>query len=103
MVYKKISSLEQLEKQLKNKLTVVKFYSTTCHPCQIFEPQYIKLSKSYPSIDFLDIDITSNMVKNVNIPIEGVPSTFILKNNKVLRSIVGGDIQELKNKIDLYI
>lgn len=100
MVYKKINNINSLEKHLKNRLSVVKFYSKTCYPCQVFGPKYTTLSKQYPTINFLDVDVESDIMKDVKVQISGVPSTFIITNNKILGQVIGGDDNELKSKLD---
>ena len=100
MVYKKINNIKSLEKHLQNRLSVVKFHSKTCHPCQVFGPKYVKLSTRYPGLYFLDIDVDSDIMKDVKVQINGVPSTFIISKNKILDQIVGGDDLELKTKLD---
>ena len=100
MVYKKINNIKSLENHLNKGQSVVKFYSKTCYPCQIFGPKYITLSHRYPTINFLDIDVESDVMKDVKVQISGVPSTFIIKNNKILDRVVGGDDNELMTKLD---
>ena len=101
MVYKQINDIKSLRRGLeKSKLVVVKIYSNTCHPCQVYGPKYKNLAKKYPLIDFFDVEVGSNITKYLEKSIEGVPSTFIITNNKILTSIVGGDIVELDSKLE---
>ena len=101
MVYKQINDIKSLRRVLeKSKIVVVKIYSNTCYPCQVYGPKYKSLSKKYPLIDFFDVEVGSNITKYLEKSIEGVPSTFIITKNKILTSIVGGDIEELDSKLE---
>ena len=98
-MYKEIQDGTALYNELRNNsLNVVKVYSNTCAPCKSLAPQYYELSQKYNNINFLDINMRTNLVR-----VNAVPTTIIIKDGVIVEKILGGDIQGIESKLRKYL
>ena len=77
-----------------NILNVIKIYSNSCAPCKTYAPEYQNLSQKYNNINFLDLNMRSNLVK-----VNAVPTTLIIKDGIIVEKIMGSDIMEVESKL----
>lgn len=107
MVYKHINTGDELYHYLnQTPLSIVKVYSNNCAPCKSYAPQYEQMSQRYQYINFLDMNMRSNLVK-----VSAVPTTLIIKNNYleggdgcfIVDKILGGDVTELETKLRSFL
>jgi thiol-disulfide isomerase/thioredoxin len=99
MVYKEIQDGGSLYNELRNNsLNVLKVYSNTCAPCKSLAPQYHELSQKYNSVNFLDVNMRTNLIR-----VNAVPTTIIIENGIIVEKILGGDIQEIESKLRKYL
>ena len=99
MVYKHIENNEHLYHELKNNpINVVKVYSNTCAPCKTMAPQYQELAQRYQFVNFLDVNMRSNLVR-----VTAVPTTLIIKEGVIVEKILGGDIGEIEGKLRSFM
>lgn len=84
---------------------VIKFYSETCKPCQVFKPRYNKLKQQYGNtIDFVEVDINkdkqSPYLKQYSLV--GVPTVVFIEENGTDTRIEGlVPYEELEQKLNL--
>lgn len=113
----------ELEKISPNEFLVINFMSTTCEPCKKEIPELLQIAKSNPRIKLIfvfigdrDEDVLS-FIKKFNMQqayqilydrleisfqrlnFQGIPTTFIIKNDKTIYKILNGYNQ--KNILEL--
>lgn len=99
MVYKHIDNGQSLYDELNNNpVNVVKVYSNSCAPCKTYAPQYQQLAERYPFVNFLDINMRSNLVR-----VTAVPTTLIIKEGTIVDKILGADVNELEGKLRSFL
>lgn len=109
MVYKLITEGNHLKHELSNSpISIIKIYSDSCAPCKPYGEVYKELAQQYPHIPFLDVNMTSNIIR-----VSAVPTTLIIKNfyiiNKnndgvwIVEKLLGGDINELHENLELQL
>lgn len=92
--------IESLWKQCKESIFVIDAYAEWCGPCKAVKPKYIQLSELYPNIKFLSIDIEKVPRIAKEFEIASMPTFLIFKGFKMVKRIVGADIQAVKNSIE---
>ncbi|WP_417910109.1 thioredoxin family protein [Candidatus Electronema sp. PJ] len=70
-------------------IKVFKFYADWCGPCQAMKPEYEKVKKLYPHVEFYEVDFDKNRDKAVQFGIESVPFVIRLKNRKEVKKNLG--------------
>jgi thioredoxin 1 len=69
---------------------IIKFGATWCGPCKVMDPIFDELEKLYKDyFQFVRIDIDKNKEAAVASRITAVPTIIIVKNDKVMLTIVG--------------
>lgn len=84
---------------------VIKFYSQTCKPCQVFKPRYTKFKEKYKHIvEFVEVDINQDKESPYlrKYPLVGVPTVVFLQENGTDTRIEGlVPYEELEQKLNL--
>lgn len=70
-------------------IKVIKFYADWCSPCQAMKPEYEKVKKLYPHVEFYEVDFDKNRAKAAQFGIESVPFVIRLKNRKEVKKNLG--------------
>lgn len=76
-----------LATQIKNKKSILYFYSPTCHNCKAQTPIIEKLKKEFASI--ISINIAEDLETAKLFNVMGTPSLLFLDNNKIAGFYVG--------------
>lgn len=77
-------------KELTSKGTIlVDFYADWCGPCKLLGPVLEKISKSYPDITFIKVNVDDNEQLAVDFGILSIPAVFMLKDGKPVNKFVG--------------
>ena len=88
---------------VSNKKCLLLFYFTAswCGPCQKIKPMLIKLAEGLDNskIKFFMIDIDENDEISEKFKIKGVPTFYLLHNDKVLDNFTGADITKVHKLI----
>ncbi|WP_417911536.1 thioredoxin family protein [Candidatus Electronema sp. TJ] len=67
-------------------IKVFKFYADWCGPCQAMKPEYEKVKKLYPHVEFYEVDWDKNREKAEKFDIKGIPHVIKLTNkNRIKR------------------
>lgn len=66
-------------------IKVIKFYADWCPPCQAMKPEYEKMKKLYPHVQFYEVDWDKNREKAEKFGINGVPHVIKLTNQSTMK------------------
>lgn len=94
-----MDTLEEFQQvlQLPN-LIVLKIFADWCGPCHAYKPQFEQLANAVgDDVLFIDAPQEKNFIK-----VEGLPTTFFIKNNQIVDKIVGIDMPLLQQKVSQY-
>lgn len=87
-----------------NYLTVLIFSASWCGPCKKIAPSIEKLSNEYTNTKFYSIDTDnsdlSDLVDKYNV--SALPTFVFLKNGKVLTTVCGALLDDVKENIVKY-
>lgn len=88
-----------------SKIKVLKFYSDGCFHCRNLAPEYEKLSDEHDdnkSIEFFEIDVSTRVHSELydEYNITGIPFTAIVVDSELHGTVVGNDIESLKNAVE---
>ncbi|KAL6607768.1 hypothetical protein ACP70R_040831 [Stipagrostis hirtigluma subsp. patula] len=78
---------------------VANFSATWCGPCRVIAPIYAEMSKTYPQLMFLTIDVDDLMDFSSSWDIRATPTFFFLKNGQQVDKLVGANKPELEKKV----
>ena len=80
---------------------VIDFYATWCGPCKHIAPKFEELSKIYPSVTFLkvDVDESAELVDQFNV--RAMPTFVFLKDGSVVKTIEGADLRGIGEMLEV--
>lgn len=81
------------------KMVVANFSASWCGPCRVIAPVYAEMSKTYPQLMFLTIDVDDLMDFSSSWDIRATPAFFFLKNGQQVDKLVGANKPELEKKV----
>jgi len=91
---------EELEKEaLNNNRGVICFSAKWCAPCKMIKPEYHNLADLYKNVDFYEVDIEKSEDFTKNLEIKALPTFIIVKEGKIIDTIVGSDISKVENAV----
>jgi len=81
---------------------VCKFSANWCSPCKALAPKIDSLSLTYDEnkVLFLSIDIEENEEIAEKFNITSMPTTLIIRNCKIIKTVVGADLVAIEGGID---
>jgi len=82
-----------------NKLVIVDFHATWCNPCKIIAPVFEQLSKQYPNIVFLKVDVDQCTSTTDQYNVTAMPTFLFIKSKVVVDQIKGADPKKLMSKV----
>lgn len=71
----------------KGDSVVLVFYATWCPNCKQFDPMVAQAEKNNPKVKFFRIDVDKN--PNLGSQVQGIPTTVVFKNKKIVDVLVG--------------
>ena len=71
-------------------LVFVDFFAPWCGPCKMIPPLMEEMSKEFPEVRFLKLNVDENPQISQTLGISGVPTMIIFKDGKQVDSRVGG-------------
>uniref|UniRef100_A0A452Y3P7 Thioredoxin domain-containing protein n=1 Tax=Aegilops tauschii subsp. strangulata TaxID=200361 RepID=A0A452Y3P7_AEGTS len=80
-------------------VVVANFSASWCGPCRVIAPVYAEMSKTYPQLMFLTIDVDDLMDFSSTWDIRATPTFFFLKNGQQIDKLVGANKPELEKKV----
>nr|AAN63622.1 thioredoxin [Triticum aestivum] len=81
------------------KIVVANLSASWCGPCRVIAPVYAEMSKTYPQLMFLTIDVDDLMDFSSTWDIRATPTFFFLKNGQQIEKLVGANKPELEKKV----
>jgi thioredoxin 1 len=81
-------------------VVVIDFFATWCGPCKHIAPKFEELSKMYPHISFLkvDVDESGDLVEYYGI--RAMPTFVFLHNGSVVKTIEGADLKGIGETLE---
>jgi thioredoxin 1 len=97
-------SYNELISQVKatGTLCVVDFFATWCGPCQRLGQLLPGIAQAYQDVSFFKVDVEQNRDLASAFEVRSLPSVFFMIGEKILDSVLGGDPQAIKSKIERY-
>ncbi|XP_015122913.1 thioredoxin-2 [Diachasma alloeum] len=85
-----------------DKLVIIDFFATWCGPCKVIAPQFEELSKEFPDIVFLKVDVDDNEEIATEYEIGSMPTFVFIKNGKTVHQFTGASLQKIKDGIEAH-
>jgi thioredoxin 1 len=85
-----------------NHLVVIDFFATWCGPCKVLTPQLESLSKVYPNVVFIKVDVDEFEDIASTHQISAMPTIMFYKNGQLLKNdtvVGGGKIAQIEHII----
>ena len=82
-----INELKDL--QSNNQKILVDFKAKWCGPCKVLIPRLEKIEQEYPSVNFVMIDIDTDMESILDMGIRAVPTVLIMDGESLIERING--------------
>lgn len=90
----KITTDRQLRQLIENnKMIFVDVYAEWCQPCRLITPWIMELSKRYPHVKFvkMDVDRVDKTVLQHLGQIKVLPTFLLLEKGRVIKKVKGAD------------
>jgi thioredoxin len=101
-----LTSETQFHDLIKNNdIVVLDFFATWCGPCKVLTPQLESLSKVYPNVVFLKVDVDEFENIASQHQISAMPTIMFYKNGYLLKDdtvVGGGQINKIEQVIQKY-
>ena len=85
----KIVNTEEFNELRNNGNVVVDFYADWCGPCKMLGPVMEEVSKDYPEVNFVKINVDEHEALAAELGIMSIPSVFMMKDGKVVDQFLG--------------
>lgn len=92
-----VTSQEQFKKELaQHPKVIAKFYGNWCGFCQLIAPEFERISREYPDITFLSVEISNQKELGQQYAPDGVPTFVAFKNGTEVDHFSGAIKNELE-------
>ena len=85
----KIINAAEFEELIKNGMSFVDFFADWCGPCKMLGPVLEEVSKDYPDIEFVKVNVDDNMDLAEKFSIMSIPQVFMFKDGEVIGKFGG--------------
>ena len=69
--------------------TLVDFWAEWCGPCKMMHPVFESLSKKYPKIKFVRVNVDNNQNIAMRFGVQSIPTFIMFKSGKILDKMLG--------------
>jgi thioredoxin 1 len=76
-------------------VVVIDFFANWCGPCKRIAPIYEELSKKFPLVTFLKVDVDESEEISSKFSVESLPTFVFLKNGVEVSRVEGADPNSL--------
>ena len=99
---KKINTIEELNAETKEGVTIVDFYADWCGPCKALAPTLETLTENNnDKLKVLKVDVDKNPELAGKYDVKGIPALFFFKNGSITGSVTGNlPLHELQQRVD---
>ena len=102
MVYKCVSIAEFIEITQSSGLVIVDFSASWCGSCQLVSPQFDALSRKYPGIKFMKVDVDELSEISVALRIGAMPTFYVYQDGEVVDQLIGASNKRLEQLVSKY-
>lgn len=88
-----VNVIEAVEEVPQQGCVVIDFFATWCGPCKVIAPKFEELSKLYPTITFLKVDVDESGELAEKYNIRAMPTFVFLRDGVQIHKIEGADIK----------
>lgn len=81
-------------------VVVIDFFATWCGPCKKVAPMYEQMSKLYPSVVFLKVDVDESNEIAEAYDVRAMPTFVVLKDGARVGEVEGADLRSVGNLLD---
>jgi thioredoxin 1 len=81
-------------------IALIDFFATWCGPCKHIAPKFEEMSKMFPSVIFLKVDVDESAELTEQFNIRAMPTFVFLRDGKVVRTIEGADIRGIGDTLE---
>lgn len=85
----KIVNTEEFNELRNSGKVVVDFYADWCGPCKMLGPVMEEVSKDYPEVNFVKVNVDENEELAAEFGIMSIPSVFMMNEGKVVDQFLG--------------
>ena len=109
MVSKNDSAMEITNQEFANmiknehKLVVVDFFADWCMPCVMLAPVIEELANNMKEVKFAKINVDDNQELAEEYEVRSIPTLIFFKDGKEVDRIIGGQTDEIEDKINELI
>jgi thioredoxin 1 len=79
---------------------VLDFFATWCGPCRHITPKFEELSKGYPTIYFLKVDVDESAELTEYFTVRAMPTFVFLVDGQIVRKIEGADLRGIVETLE---
>lgn len=92
-----ITTEAEFYSQIKKGPCVVDFHAKWCGPCKAIAPKYEQLSKSYPNVKFLKVDVDEVKSVATKEDVKAMPTFNFYVDGTRVDQVVGGNLSQLES------
>ena len=85
----KIVNTEEFNELRNSGKVVGDFYADWCGPCKMLGPVMEEVSKDYPEVNFVKVNVDENEELAAEFGIMSIPSVFMMNEGKVVDQFLG--------------
>lgn len=82
---------------------LIDFFATWCGPCKHIAPKFEELSKMYPSVTFLKVDVDESTELTEKFNIRAMPTFIFLVNGFEVNKIEGADLKGIADTLEKLV
>jgi thioredoxin 1 len=98
-----LQEIQTLSQNNPNRLFILDFKATWCRPCKQIYPQIEKWASEMPDVSFCVIDVEDDEHQDTTCQffnISAMPTFVFLKNNQVLSTFCGADVEKINRLLN---
>ena len=80
---------QNFQEEIKNNLVLVDFYAVWCGPCKMMHPIIEEISKQFPDLKILKVDVDKHEEIAREYGIMSIPTLILFKNGNLVEKHVG--------------
>eukprot|EP00993_Chasmostoma_nieuportense_P006444 NODE_7072_length_469_cov_67.169591_g6906_i0.p2 GENE.NODE_7072_length_469_cov_67.169591_g6906_i0~~NODE_7072_length_469_cov_67.169591_g6906_i0.p2 ORF type:complete len:104 (+),score=34.06 NODE_7072_length_469_cov_67.169591_g6906_i0:63-374(+) len=98
-----VTAQAEFDNLVRTGVCVVDFFATWCGPCKAIAPKLEEMSNEMTNVKFLKVDVDEMEELAQKVGISCMPTFKIYKNNAVVDTLEGANVEALKTKIQAQL